>query len=42
VATSAVQTNLEQYGIQMRPRRDTVADYIRERTALNGSQQQFH
>lgn len=28
-------SSLEAYGIQMRPWQDTVADYIRERTALN-------
>src|SRR5215469_3350116 len=31
--------SLEQYGIQTRPWQDTVADYIRERTALNDSNQ---
>jgi len=31
--------SLEQYDIQMRPWQDTVADYIRERTALHGSHQ---
>lgn len=31
-------SSLEAYGIQMRPWQDTLADYIRERIALNGSQ----
>ena len=32
-------SSLEAYGVQMRPWQDSVADYIRERTALNGSHQ---
>ena len=30
-------SSLEAYGIQMRPWQDTIADYLRERIALNGS-----
>ena len=32
-------SSLEKYGIQMRPWQDTIADYIRERIALNGPHQ---
>jgi dTDP-4-dehydrorhamnose reductase len=32
-------TSLEAYGIQMRPWQDAIDDYIRERTALNGTGQ---